>query len=49
VEEVKIGDVVTIKAVVRKIIFDEKGKHYQVVIKGDTFNATTIEPEDIVE
>lgn len=45
--EANIGDTILVKAVVRRIIYDEKGKHYAIVIKGDTLNTNIINPEDI--
>ena len=48
-KDLKIGDEVLVKAKIRKIIFDEKGKHYQIVINGDTMNATNIDPKDVIE
>lgn len=48
-EELKIGADVLVKAKVIQIIFDEKGKHYKIIINNDRYNATTIDPKDIVE
>lgn len=48
-EEVKIGDEVLVRAKVKEIIFDEKGKHYKIVINNDFMNSTKIDPKDIVE
>ncbi len=47
-EEIKVGDVIKILAVVTEIIYDKKGKHYKIVINNDGMNANRVDEKDIV-
>jgi len=50
-QEIKVGDKLTIKVEVRKIIEDKTGKHYDVFPEGcESFSNTMIvEPQHIIE
>jgi hypothetical protein len=47
-EEIKIGDTVLVYAVIKEIIYDEKGKHYKVVINNDGMNANRVDESFII-
>lgn len=48
-EELKVGDKITVRVEILKIIVDKEGKHYGIWKGSNYMNSMIIEPKDIVE